>query len=289
MSSPVKHHALLLTCTASLAFGCASGDQTRPAPASLTSGATSGATEADDDANGTSTGNADLSSTGSSSTTEPALETESSGSEESTGDGATTGSTGDEPSASTVVFLNFEGVTLMDSDTENAETNAYAVPEFAQTWSGAPPARVQDFVDGMESLLSPFPIQVTTTRPAAGPYTMVVITADEPPISSTIVAFATVDCGNLNPSNIVLAFDTGIYPTTQVVNAAGAGLGSAFGLSRNDAPNDVMHIYASDEPAEFSDACVQLDEFPDCDPATLSDACGAGLQNTAEELRIRLR
>jgi len=117
------------------------------------------------------------------------------------------------------VFLEFLGVTLTkaansDSPTNTARwlTNTSAViPQFRQ--GGANRAQeITEIVDGVKQRLSTTPITVVTTRPASGPYVMVVLggaNVNNGGTVGTIYSYATSfhDCGDATKNDIAWVSD----------------------------------------------------------------------------------
>jgi hypothetical protein len=157
--------------------------------------------------------------------------------------------------AAQVLYLNFSDGTedIVQGEADNAARNesmmGSATPYPAFQWPGvdgaeARAALVQDVTRQVHEAFLPYDILVTTTRPAAGPYTMVMIGGNpslfrmEPRVAG--VAF--MDCDDRQAANIVYAFPEplgsnvhGLF-TTIAQEAA-----HALGLQHSSDPNDLMY------------------------------------------------
>ncbi|HSD89019.1 MAG TPA: hypothetical protein VLB44_15935, partial [Kofleriaceae bacterium] len=79
------------------------------------------------------------------------------------------------------VYLNFDGVTLTQGSPSDATqnraswmTNTSAVVPPYHNGSGTRATDIQTIINGVKSRLSTTPINVVTSRPASGPYVMIV-------------------------------------------------------------------------------------------------------------------
>jgi hypothetical protein len=86
--------------------------------------------------------------------------------------------------------------------------------------------------DGVTAVLAPFDIEVTTTRPAAGPYTMMVMggLASDLGFTSNFGALASNTCLSGVENVVHLIFDQGINPAIGTVIAA-YGMGKGISTS----------------------------------------------------------
>ncbi|MEO8706418.1 MAG: hypothetical protein ABI867_40685 [Kofleriaceae bacterium] len=119
------------------------------------------------------------------------------------------------------VFLAFDGLSVQpgnaddaSSDTSQIATETLTVQSFL---SGDPDraARTLEVVSEMETLLAPFNIEITTTRPAGDAYDMIVFgESAEPfglPRAVPGLAFP-VDCADANPHNVTFVFSGAFGP-----------------------------------------------------------------------------
>lgn len=204
-------------------------------------------------------------------------------------DASTTDSDSDgEPDAAAVLYINFDGVTLTFGD-DDSTNNTTPIFDGDGTWSGVSSSRAAELMPRIESLFAPFPIEVTDVRPASGPYTMVVITADPSPFFGN-VAVSTVDCGNLVSNNIGIVFDDPAmsYSVNGIVSSVGFQTGIMFGLNPIEATPDfdVMEDGLTDDASTFTSTCQAPTSAGEC--AALTAACPDGEQNSEAEFRAAL-
>jgi hypothetical protein len=153
-----------------------------------------------------------------------------------------------------VVFLEFGGVTLTQGATD-ASTNHAA-------WIGVATAtvpayhlgvanrmgQIQNITDAFRASLSRFPITVVTTRPAAGPYVMVVFGGQKTDVG-TIYSYATADhdCGDALKNDVAWLSD--VAPTAKAADYAVGAVAWALGLDGTNDPADCM--------CSWGNGCVQ--------------------------------
>ena len=133
------------------------------------------------------------------------------------------------------VYLSFEGETLTQATTTDSTQNHAAwigvgtatVPAFHPGLTNRAQA-IQTIVDGVKSRLAGTPIQVVTTRPASGPYVLVVLGGSNQDVGSTYTyATSDHDCGDLVKNDVAWVSDAPSlsYVPDLVVGAIGWSLG----------------------------------------------------------------
>ena len=200
---------------------------------------------------------------------------EGSGTTDGGADESTGGST-----ASTVVYVNFDGGEFtMGAD--NSATNT----------SGAYGGTIAPYEGDRADVLSriaghfaAFDVAVVDQRPAAGPYTMAVIGGTDQNLPYE--GIAPLDCGNTHDRDIVFTFFAGppFGPSGQssarLAALTSSAIAASFGVQHHDDPDDLAAFDPSNE-AQFLDECIAL-MSSQC-PAQ-SDACGADERNSLQEL-----
>jgi hypothetical protein len=149
--------------------------------------------------------------------------------------------------ASQVIFVNFNGPTVCNASNfaESSVTNHSWVIcshwgicgtnclNFAAFTTNA--TERSTVVSKLRSEFSAFNVSVVTTRPASGPYTMLVVS----PTSGPHHGVSELDCGNSNRNGIAFVYATGssFYPSigggspgVGIAKAAAHELGHSFGL-----------------------------------------------------------
>lgn len=145
------------------------------------------------------------------------------------------------------VFLNFDGVTLTDAGASDATQNRASWMIIA---SGTAPRyrsgdqnrlqAIQDITNGVRAQLSSFPVTVVTTRPATGPYVMIVFGGVASQVGSRFGgAVNELDCDDSEKSDVAWISDN-VSPTQRVVNYAIGAIGFGLGLTATTNPLDCM-------------------------------------------------
>lgn len=96
-------------------------------------------------------------------------------------------------------------------------------------------------VSRLRDLYSAYDVELTTTRPAQGPYTMVIIS----PTWANNHGAAPLDCGNQNPSNIAFVNRIGTASADLIARYAAHELGHSFGLAHVTSNADLMQWASS--------------------------------------------
>lgn len=155
----------------------------------------------------------------------------------------------DAPSCSNgrVVYLNFTGQALTAAATSDATQNRAS---WMQIQNGAAPIyrsgnanRLTDITaitDGVRLQLMQFPVTVVTTRPATGPYVMIVFGGTAQQVGSRFGgAVTTLDCGDTAKSDVAWVADS-VTPNQRVINFAIGAIGFGLGLTATTDPLDCM-------------------------------------------------
>ncbi|HZS38008.1 MAG TPA: Ig-like domain-containing protein [Polyangia bacterium] len=163
------------------------------------------------------------------------------------------------PEASThVLFLNFGGEALTQGSSDNAPNGVSViagtqVPQFNGAVNAPKVTRqnaIDAVVDRLRTFYAPYNLDIVTTRPGSGAYTVIEIggshtIANEP---SGVAGVSPLDCSNSNPSNVVFDFSddqTPDYGGVVAVAITGAHeSGHSYGLEHTDNPLDIMYSVA---------------------------------------------
>ncbi|MCU1282817.1 MAG: hypothetical protein JWM53_6363 [bacterium] len=163
------------------------------------------------------------------------------------------------------LWLDFEGAGVVHAATDDAAampvasslapTNA-VVPPFSSVAIAPKVTRAQAMaaiVDRVRTIMKPFAVDVVSARPAAAPYTRVLIggTSAALGVSATEAGLGRLDCGNASDGDVAYDFSAEQTPdyggVVGIANTAAHEAGHAFGLEHVDDPHDVM--YAAAKPA----------------------------------------
>jgi hypothetical protein len=149
-----------------------------------------------------------------------------------------------------VVYLSFEGETLTQGATDSTQNHVSWIGVATATVPAFRPGltnratEIQNIVDGVKSRLAGTPIQVVTTRPATGPYVMIVFGGSNQDVGSQYTyATSDHDCGDLVKNDVGWVSDAPSlsYVPDLVVGAIGWGLG----LQGTNDPGDCMCGWAN--------------------------------------------
>lgn len=178
---------------------------------------------------------------------------------------ASTGGQSDAPATAACasgrkLYLAFEGVTLTHAATDATHDTAAwigvttaAVPAFHPGLTNRA-TEIQTIVDGVKSRLAATPIDVVTTRPAAGPYVMIVLGGSSSIVGSSYTyATSDHDCGDTVKNDVGWVSDTPSlsYVPDLIVGTVGWGLG----LQGTNDPADCMCGWAN-SCSSASGACT---------------------------------
>lgn len=208
----------------------------------------------------------------------------------------TPGPTGDGPSGppvdptpqcsnGRVVYLSFEGQTLTDATQSDATQNRASwmtiptgtAPRY-KTAAADRDQQIAAIVTGVRSQLSSFPITVVTTRPAAGPYVMIVFGGTRDQVGSSYgSAVNELDCTDARKSDVAWISD-GVSPTQRVVNFAVGAIGFGIGLTATTDPRDCMCGWANDCNQDQTAPC-RLSQMITRDPDASQRCTGVTSQN----------
>lgn len=186
---------------------------------------------------------------------------------------------------SRVVYLNFsdgtESLTHDGAGADDATRNRSELcgADRVGRWLGAldcgdREACKRAIVREVEALWAPFDVVFTPRRPAAGPYSMVVIGPPSGSCGFGVDGAASVDCGDRNPSNVAFAFVCAgtVSACARVVSHEVA---HGFGLAHSDRSCDVM--------AADARACTEA-AFHDEESRVHGTTCGGRTQNSYRTL-----
>ncbi len=165
-----------------------------------------------------------------------------------------------------VVYLNFDGVTLTASATnDNATTDTSGILSAAIPSGQSrtiPPFNVNDLastsglsrsqiisrvVSDMYASHAPYNIEFVTQRPTSGNYSMVVFggTCQSVAGQGGCAGIALLDCGDYMPNNITFAFPYGLR-VADLASTAAQEEAHAFGLAHTTDTTDIMYPYLRD-------------------------------------------
>jgi hypothetical protein len=148
------------------------------------------------------------------------------------------------------IYLVFDGVMLMpgndDSRTNHTSlVNATStVPMFAATAANRQPF-IDDIAANVRLMLNGYNVDVVTTRPASGDYTMIVFaTATSVGLNPSIAAIGPSNCGDTNADEVAIVVDMGITGGLSAVFYADLvmfDVGLTIGVGTNQLAGDCMN------------------------------------------------
>ena len=166
--------------------------------------------------------------------------------------------------ASRVVYLNFEGQTLMDAAASDAVNNRASWMNKA-TGNATPFLQgvanrtqiINDITLGVRAQLSQFPVTVVTARPAAGPYVMIVYGGTATEIGSNYgSAVNELDCDDSEKSDVAWISGDGYTTNQRHINTTIGAIGFGLGLTATTNVNDCMCGWANGCMKDHSQACT---------------------------------
>ncbi len=152
------------------------------------------------------------------------------------------------PSQARSVYLNFDGQALTRNAAASDATQNQAswmnkangtAPAY-RAGSGTRAADIQQITDGIKAALAGLNVNVVTTRPATGPYMMIVFGGTAANVGSNFGgAVQKLDCGNTVVSDVAWVADA-VTPNQRVINFALGAIGFGVGLVATNNSNDCM-------------------------------------------------
>ena len=203
------------------------------------------------------------------------------------GDGdATTGDGDGDGDFAGTLYLNFEGVELLEGS-DDSKTNTTQISEMVGT--AAPYGGTDEHLyvaQAVADRLSAFSIQVVIERPTSGDYTMMVITPTNP-FGGNTSGIGPSDCNNANANNIGYAFYG--FDSSQNAQQQASGIlrifGFTHGLENVVTSTDIMSAQAASPMPTFKDECIALASPPSGCGTQHEAYCDAGQQNSYQELQ----
>lgn len=185
-----------------------------------------------------------------------------------------------------IVYLNFDGVTLTYSNQNddavqnvsaivNSQTEVIAPFSTSQLSSTGGLSRQQIIdrvVSDMYTLHEDFDVDFVTSRPASGPYSMVVFggSCQSTVGSNNCAGVALLDCGDQMPNNITFVFPPGLR-VADLATTAAQEAAHAFGLGHTDDQDDVMYPAIQNYiPTQFGAGSIP--DGSGCNNATYQDS-----------------
>ncbi len=167
-----------------------------------------------------------------------------------------------------VVYLNFDGVMLTDGAASDATQNRASWIIDGLGTRTAPPYKLGDpnrtaemtvITAGVTQLLSTFPITVTRTRPAAGPYVMIVFGGTKTQVGSLYTfAVNTLDCPDAVASDVAWISESTVG-TQRMINYAVGAIGFGLGLTATGDPTDCLCSWGNDCSPDVTGPCRLTD------------------------------
>jgi hypothetical protein len=154
-----------------------------------------------------------------------------------------------------VLYLNFSDGSedVIQADTDDSARNRTIMgsvrPYPAFRWPGADDADarralVNQLTQQVQEAFAAYDVVVTTTRPAVGPYNMVMIGGDPAlfKMDPRVAGVAYMDCDNRQGSNLVFAFPTPLGGSMHgLFSTIAQEAGHALGLQHSSDPDDLMY------------------------------------------------
>jgi hypothetical protein len=187
---------------------------------------------------------------------------------------------------SRTLYLNFDGQTLQRGAASDATQNiaswltgnAGTAAKYHADVIGRD-LEIQGITDGVRKLLSTFPVTVVTTRPAAGPYAMVVLGGTANDVHSRFSeAVNTLDCNDAVANDVAWIADR-VTPLQHVINDVVGATGFGLGLTATIDPNDCMCGWGNACIANVNAACTLGAPIARDPAATQLCANGGATQN----------
>ena len=198
------------------------------------------------------------------------------------------------PGSPHVLFLNFDGGTVVSGNCSNALANPPCsfIPTVA---SCNYPVYTNNFrkpliVAKVQEYYAPFNVQVVTAKPTSGTYSMVFVGPGSTCVGAPMGAAGVgpLDCNNTNEPDVTFAFTDafdGDTNTTRAVHNIAVTIGQesahAFGLGHTNNQMDIQYPAVSGVEMAFLNQQMQIYDLPG---SRSSDCTGTGMQNSYQFL-----
>ena len=190
-----------------------------------------------------------------------------------------------------LVYLNFEGVTLTRSTTQddapsgksaivtsNMTIPAFSTSSLSSTGGLTRSQIIARVVDQLYFSHQDYDIDFVTERPATENYSMVVFGGTCPQVAGTSCAgIALLDCGDLMPHNITFVFPDGLR-VDDLAATASQEAAHAFGLAHTTDESDIMYPFLR----QFIPTQYGAGPLPQGD-----DSCGGALFQDSDEKMLQ--
>jgi hypothetical protein len=197
---------------------------------------------------------------------------------------ASAGSTGDNPDAPDVIYVNFDGGDFsagMDDATAD-QASVLISDTTVDPYGGTDQAQI---LATIAADYAPFDVLVTDERPAMGPYAMVVITPTDVVGVPGVAGVAPLDCGDAVRNNVAFVNTTVATDALMIGSVASSRLGSTFGIENGTDSSDLSwgSLWGAGEDPSWVDSCIDVEFSPECADEH-AVYCPDGQQNGFAEL-----
>lgn len=159
-----------------------------------------------------------------------------------------------------VLFVNYDGATLMKGEQDDAATNTTVFAEFVGTYApyGDGSKRAAS-LQAVRANWARYAVNVVDVRPTDGAYTMCVTTPTNP-FGDGVLGAAPPDCDDETASSVVLVFH-GVedeYSAVAQATTISHEIAHSYGLEHVDQPEDIMNPNVVGMDPAFLDECLPL-------------------------------
>jgi hypothetical protein len=175
-----------------------------------------------------------------------------------------------------ILYVNFDGAPLHGGDCSDSASGCSFI---IKDQSGRPitvnfppfggtAAAKQNILNLVKQYYAPFNVDVVTTRPAAEPYSMIMVgpgAAVIPSIPAGAAGVAPLDCGDQNGSDVSFAFTDVVNASTDIAVTVAQESAHGYGLGHTNNPQDIMYPVVSHMEMAFLDATMMIPDGSGCE------------------------
>jgi hypothetical protein len=181
-----------------------------------------------------------------------------------------------------ILFLNFGGQMLHGGNCNSSQTNcSFIVTGSTYNFPAYTGTNIAQIVQTVQGFYMPFNVQIVTSRPASGNYSMTMVGPGSA-ITGTpgAAGVAPLDCGDANQNDVSYAFTDVVSSVHEIAVTIAQESAHGFGLGHTNDPTDIQYPALSGRETAFQNKNMMIYDIG----GGSSDCTGTGMQNSYQLL-----